>query len=149
VIVQAKEASAAGEVMLTVQRSGCTGAEPIPEPGTYAGDTTASGADTSTGCGMGDGPDQFWYFATCPGTTEVSLSTCEGVSFDSVMELRRGSCRGRAERCNDDGTGLGVVCTEPSGSRIDAPLVGEGLWFLIVDGYLAADHGPYRLDVAW
>ena len=64
-----------------------------------------------------------------------------------MVELRRGSCRGRTESCNDDG--VGGTCAEPGGSQIDGPLTGEGLWFIIVDGYLSSDEGRYQLDVWW
>ena len=147
VIVQAKDVAAAGTVRLAVQRSGCGGARPIDAPGSYAGDTIGAGADTTTSCGLGGGADELWYFATCPGTTEVSLSTCEDASYDTVLELRRGSCRGRTEACNDDA--VAGTCAEPHGSRIAAPLAGEGLWFVVVDGYLSTHQGAYRLDVSW
>ncbi len=147
VIVQARDPGATGEVKLNVQRSGCTGARFVDAPGSYYGDTTGAGRDTMTACGLGGGPDELWVFATCPGTTEVILSTCDETSFDTVLEVRKGSCRGATEGCSDDG--IGAMCGAPSGSRLDGPLHGEGLWFVVVDGYLATDAGPYRFDVSW
>ena len=85
--------------------------------------------------------------ATCPGETEIVFSTCGEASFDTVLEVRRGSCRGRAEGCSDDGPA--GSCTNRSGSRLGGALRGEGLWFVLVDGYLANDGGSYVLDVAY
>jgi len=146
VIVQAKEAGASGEVKLTVQRSGCSGARPIAGPGSYAGNTAGAGADTMTSCGLGGGPDELWFFATCPGETQVEISTCgASAAFDTVLELRQGSCRGLPAACNDDQ--LGGSCATAGGSTLRKRLEGEGLWFLVVDGYLASDGGSYTLDV--
>lgn len=144
-IVQAKEPGASGIVRLTVQRSGCGGAKSMPAPGMYEGNTSGGGADLMTSCGLGLGPDELWYFATCPGSTSASIDSC-GSGYDTVLELRQGSCRGRARACNDDAPG---ACAERNASRVRAELAGEGLWFLLVDGYLGDNAGPYRLNATW
>lgn len=143
VIVQAKERDAEGIVRLAVQRTGCADARPLEASGSYAGDTAGRPRTTMPGCGIGAGPEEVWYFATCPGATEVELSTCEASTFDSILELRRGSCRGPAAACNDDAT---AACAAAGGSRIARRIEEEALWFLFVDGYLAGDEGAYRLD---
>lgn len=146
VVVQARDPSASGEVKLQVERSGCSGARPIPAPGLYEGDTSAAAPNDQPSCALGSGPDERWYLATCPGETHLRLSTCAPGSFDTVLELRRGSCRGLALACNDDGLEPGCV---DRGSVLRHSLSGPGLAFLLVDGYLATDRGPYLLQVEW
>ena len=145
VIVQAKEPTTTGVIELTAQRSGCSGARPIEGPGSYDGNTAGAGADTMTSCGLGGGPDELWFFATCPGETPIELTTCGAADFDTVLELRQASCRGLPASCNDDQ--LGGTCPADGGSTIRRRLEGEGLWFVVVDGYLSTDGGAYTLDV--
>lgn len=117
-------------------------------PGVWEGDTSQSTPNTMTSCGFGAAADDLWYLATCPGTTQLSIDSC-GSQYDTVLELRQGSCRGRAVDCDDDAPP--AVCGEGNGtaSRIEKTLMEEGLWFLVVDGYLNTNAGPYRLEASW
>lgn len=147
-VVQAKQRGATGEVKLNVQRSGCGDAKHMEGPGVWEGDTSRSQPNTMTSCGFGAASDDLWYFATCPGTTFLSIDSC-GSRYDTVLELRKGSCRGRAVDCDDDAPA--GVCGEGAGtaSLIQKTLTEEGLWFLVVDGYLNTNAGPYRLEARW
>ncbi|MEW5852683.1 MAG: lysyl oxidase family protein [Myxococcota bacterium] len=153
VVVKAKDAMAAGTVRLKVVRSACSGALPITGPGEYSGDTTNLQNNTLNSCGEGRGPDQLWYMTTCPGTTHVEMDTCAAEGFDSVVEIRGESCRGESVpgSCNDD------TPTECSHRRnaslvtadLHGPGEGDGLWFVVVDGFAGNARGPYVLRVTY
>jgi hypothetical protein len=147
--VKAKVAGATGTVRLNVQRAGCAEAAPALAAGSYDGNTSGAGNDTAPGCGRGGGPDQLWYFTSCPGPTAVEASTCGALTrMDTVLELRAGSCLGAAlpGACDDDDN---ACPTSRLSSRIATTLPGDGLWFLLVDGFGGNDAGPYTLTVEY
>lgn len=149
--VKAKEEGARGEVQLKLQRSRCAGAQPLPDTDVVMGDTSDEVDGERPVCGLGSGPDELWYFAACPGVTPARFSTCGGATFDSMLELREGTCAsGGLYACNaDDG-----MCSEDShASTLDVSLEastgeGDGLWFLLVDGFAPGEAGPYELSVS-
>ena len=146
VAVKAKQPGATGVAQLKVQRAGCAGAREVAAPGSYAGDTTGTGNVYQPGCGPVSGNDEAWWFKTCPGSTGVRASTCGGGDFDTVVELRGGSCTGTPVVCSDDDP----MCVErPRASTVEAALGGDGLWFVVVDGFGSDVGGPYTLDVTY
>ena len=148
--VKAKDPGAVGQLQLKVQRSFCWGATEIPASGDYSGDTSVDSIDDNrpelcNGSG-GGGPDDMFYFTTCPGAQPVSFSTCDNATFDTMLEVREGTCAGTAAvACSDDDNGQ---CGQRStiARNLESP-VGEGdsMWFLLVDGYSAAQSGPYTV----
>lgn len=143
--VQANSADATGRVRLEMQRSRCQNARHISGPGVYTGRTSGEG-QTMTSCGVGRGPEELWYFVTCPGTTRVEIDTCGQTDFNTVLELRRESCRGEPVACNDDAQ---PTCSPITASSLRHDIDRPGLWFLLVDGYGRDSGGSYELNVTW
>jgi hypothetical protein len=138
-------AATAGTVSLKLERSGgCADATRITGAGSYSGNTSGGVNNHGYNCARdaGGGPDQTYYFATCPGARGIQLYTC-GSGFDTTLEVRRGACNGPIVRsgCNDDG------CSTGRGSNILTDLAGDELWFVIVDGYETGSAGAYTLNV--
>ena len=149
VVVEAHGVTAPGTVKLKVQLAGCTGV-PRLENGIPVSGNTSGGTSSRTGCNnngtAGAGPDESWYFTTCPGTHLVDATTC-GTPWDTLLHLVRGTCAGTSYACNDDDSS----CTQTNrASRLTDILVeGDGLWFIAVDGYTSGAAGPYDLTVSW
>jgi hypothetical protein len=140
VAVKAKNPGDIGIVKMILQRSPCMGAHLIPGPSTQMGDNTASPNNFSLSCGGTGGPDDLWYLISCPSSTTLHAETC-GTTFDTVLGVKQGSCRGPEAACNDDFCGMQ--------STVDVALPKPGLWFIVMDGYGATDRGPYQLAVSW
>jgi hypothetical protein len=143
VAVKAKNAGATGLVKLTLERNTCTGAHFIAGPSTQTGNTNGAANAFSTSCG-GDGPDDLWYFVSCPSSTSLTASTC-GTTWDTVLGVKQGSCRADEAACDDDSCGT----VGSHASRVTVPLTKPGMWFIVVDGYDANAHGAYTLSVAY
>lgn len=157
-VVKAKQPGAVGNVRLQIQNAGCNGALPIDAAEVF-GDTTGALNDTAPTCGDGSGPDELWYFTTCPGQHDVALETCGFIvgtepgqvdRFDSILEVREGACLGPPApgACNDDtpvqNQPTHRVCSSMS-AELTGPGAGDGLWFLLVDGFEATDEGRYGI----
>lgn len=147
--VKAKNPADTGLVSLKVQRSFCSDATEIPATGAYSGDTSVDSIDDNRpeACNSGgSGADDLWWFTTCPGANNVSFSTC-GADFDTMLEIREGTCAGSAAvTCNDDANGECGTQSQLSDSLESGVGEGDGMWFLLVDGYNTGAVGPYTID---
>ncbi|WP_373048962.1 MXAN_6577-like cysteine-rich protein [Vulgatibacter sp.] len=140
VVVEAHGVTADTTVQIKVQTSSCSGASPIESGVQVSGDTTG-GTNTRVACSGAAGPEDFWYFTTCPGTHTASATTC-GATWDTVVAIGS-TCTGSPVACNDDAS-----CGRAS-ELTGVPLVGDGLWFAIVDGFSSFHEGVYDLTVSW
>lgn len=107
---------------------------------------TTSGAGTlSQSCGAnGPGPENTYWFVTCPSFTRTSVtaSVCGGATWDTVVEQR--SSNRTDEVCVDDTSGCGVSSVTPT----TVP-EGAGLHTIYVDSYRTTDLGAYSLAVSF
>ena len=155
-VVKAKNVGDVGRVQLKIEHAGCNTARFLANPGESADiessldavnvrDTTAP--TCLANCDTG-GRDEMWYFATCPASTNIRMTTCgTGVAegtvnpgtdrtfFDSLLELRDGGCLGDPVRnaCNDDVQSGRIRCSEIE-LNLQGSGAGDGLWFALVDG---------------
>jgi hypothetical protein len=117
-----------------------------PEGGTIAG--TLAGTSTLAGsCGASaDSPEQVFVW-TPTSSGMATIETCGGsTDFDTVLYLRRGSCRDGGEvACNDDGCDLGTGGAR-LGSRLTAAVTAGETYHLVVDGFAGA-AGSFSLTV--
>jgi hypothetical protein len=106
----------------------------------YPGTTTGTGTLTQS-CG-GSGPENTYYFISCPVFPggSFSASTCGNATWDTVLD-QRSATRSPVEVCNDDTCGLqsAITSTLPAGA---------GLHTLYVDG-LGGASGAYTLNVVF
>jgi hypothetical protein len=76
--------------------------------------------------------------------------------FDTAIELREGACLGDPVpgACNDDGESRGCSLGAGRGaaslvtSELQAQGAGDGIWFVVVDGYGEESEGPYSLTIS-
>ncbi|WP_437531472.1 MXAN_6577-like cysteine-rich protein [Sorangium sp. So ce726] len=107
-------------------------------PQSVTGDTWGLGDAVSTGCGSIDTPDASYSF-TAPRAGRYIFDT-SGSTFDTVLELRRGSCSGTVIACNDNAMGAAT-------SRLVANLAEGQTVVAVVDG-IDGGAGPFTLNVA-
>jgi hypothetical protein len=110
------------------------------------GTGSLTGATTNQQLGNVDpcqapGPDNSYWWLTCPLDVggAFSASTCEGTSFDTVLELQ--VPRTALSTCNND--------YEPCGMRSSLTATippGAGLNMLTVDGATMRAFGSYQLS---
>ncbi|WP_437636264.1 MXAN_6577-like cysteine-rich protein [Sorangium sp. So ce854] len=106
-------------------------------PQTVTGDTTLLGDAVTPSCGSVDTPDASYTF-TAPRAGRYIFDTA-GSAYDTVLELRSGSCTGSVIACNDN-TG------DAEQSRAVATLSAGQTVVAIVDG-IDGDSGPFTLNV--
>ncbi|WP_437968451.1 MXAN_6577-like cysteine-rich protein [Sorangium sp. So ce260] len=106
-------------------------------PQAVHGDTWALGDAIAPSCGSRDTPDASYTF-TAPHAGRYIFDTA-GSSFDTVLELRDGSCTGAVISCNDD-------ITAGTTSRLVANLTEDQTVVAIVDG-AEGESGPFTLSV--
>jgi hypothetical protein len=116
-------------------------------PGASTQTGTTTGASTvGTNCGLGAGPEQTFWWRSCPGTGSGAFhaDTCGGASFDTVLQVTSGG--GSGDRCDDDGcAGMGP---DARNSRLDTTIAATArLHTLQIDGFGATDSGSYTLHV--
>ena len=114
----------------------CGKPTPLTAAGTYMGNTIA-GFDsvTAEGCG-GDGAPEAYFRLELAAETIVYLDTID-TKWNTVLSLRSGTCDGTMLACNGDGCGTvqsQLIATAPAGR-----------WFVVVDGAMAGDKGPFTL----
>ncbi|WP_437636266.1 MXAN_6577-like cysteine-rich protein [Sorangium sp. So ce854] len=107
-------------------------------PQTFTGDTALLGDAITPSCGQPGGPDVSYTF-TAPADGKYVFDTFDS-GYNTVLELRDGTCGGGVIACNDDSRG-GMQ------SRITANLRGGQTIVAIVDGFEGA-AGPYALQVS-
>lgn len=89
------------------------------------------------------GPDNAFSFTLC-NIRHITISTCGGATWDTVLYLRKGDCaqnesNGRPFAFSDDDCGMR--------SEISM-LLEPGLYHVILDGYPgSAPYGPYTLYI--
>ncbi len=136
-----------GASVLTFVRGGRTGTAITPITGSVTGNTTAltNQSPTSTCQPNAGGPDQGYYFMTCPAVSKIiSADTCTGTTFDSILSLRKGNASSTSVACADDGG-----CTGALQSNLpDITVNTSGLYWFIVDGY-NTQGGPFTLNYSF
>lgn len=159
VVVRAKD-PVEGAIQFKVELAACADGQLLDFNGVHAGTTLGQPNTKTTTCRNGPtaGPEERWYFTTCPGTTRADFSTCNdgtpGNSFDTLLEVSQGSCRGNpvAGACNDDDQSQMACPGVPFASHLVTDLsgsgAGDGLWFLLVEAYSDAVAGPYQLSTS-
>ena len=101
--------------------------------------TTLDGPrDHTPSCGPSNSPERVYRFEV-PADGVVCLST-EGSDFDTILEVRTGSCDGPSAACSDDG-----VEGTPGVSRFSFLAQRERTYFVFIDGYEDAS-GRIRLS---
>lgn len=122
--------------MLRVVRGGRAG-DPLGSDasGTVSGDTCMDDNSNDASCGCESAPDHHYFFTLCPGSVSATLETCNGASWDTVVQLRDGAYS--SMRCNDDACG-------DLQSRASTTLDGPGVFWAIIDG--CDECGAYTLS---
>lgn len=110
--------------------------DPLPgAAGAVSGDSCKDDDSNDAGCDCGPAKDHHYFFTVCPGAMVTArFETC-GSSFDSVLQLRRGS--GNSLGCVDDDT------CDDSDERLTRTLTSAGLYWAILEG--CSDCGAYTL----
>lgn len=122
----------------------CAGALELTVSGEYAGTTCAAGNDHEppAACAGGGGRDVWYRFVVTERET-VYLDTVDGETWNSVLQIRWGDCRGGLSPvvCADD------QCPGVSGGRRSQLLevLDPGTYHVVVDGAAAAEAGAFRL----
>ena len=109
-----------------------------------SGSTSGTGTSTAPNCTCSGGPENSYFWVTCPDATAVPFfaSTCGGGTTDTVLDQRSAARSTSVSACNDD---TNSVCALQSTLTSTIP-AGAGLHTLLVDGCNAS--GAYRVTVA-
>ncbi len=115
---------------------------PLPRGVSVRSGTTVAGVASgyTSSCG-GSGPEQAFWWPTCPeqAAGTMSASTCSRATWNTVLSVVSGG--GSGDLCNNEGT----TCS-PQSSLSTTIAAGSGLHALVVDGFgLAA--GSYSVLV--
>jgi len=133
-----------GTTTLTFRRAGRAATVLTGASGTRTGTTTGGVNSSIASCESNTAqPDVALAYASCP-TSTVSVNTCTGTAFDTVLSMRTGTTTSADIACNDDASGCG-----PSGfqSRIANKVVnGAGIQWVIVDGFGTTGNGAFTLS---
>ena len=129
-----------GALSLTFTRGGRTGTSIPTGTGTVTGTTVGAPNTWTPTCSSGStAGEQAYYFLSCPTIVPtVAASTCTTpTSWDSVMYLRKAGAAADVT-CNDDGLApCGTASPIRLSSFTGATGSGPGLYWLVVDGFLA------------
>ncbi|KYF65927.1 MXAN_6577-like cysteine-rich protein [Sorangium cellulosum] len=106
-------------------------------PQRITGDTTLLGDAVAPRCGSIDTPDASYTF-TAPRAGRYIFDTA-GSSFNTVLELRNGTCAGSMIACSDNNA-------DTEQSRVVTSLSAGQTVVAIVDGF-DGDSGPFTLEV--
>ncbi|MGK4007579.1 MXAN_6577-like cysteine-rich protein [Sorangium sp. So ce1036] len=141
--VDGSSAVESGEFMLTVERVSdegtCATAIDLGStvPQTAEGRTTARPNTHDTSCDDDAAAPDVVYTFTAPEDGYYVVDTV-GSAFDTIVQVREGSCAGDALACNDDAGG--------SQSAVNVPLRAGQTVAVIVDGY-SMEEGSYTLNI--
>ncbi|MBK9034015.1 MAG: hypothetical protein IPL61_22560 [Myxococcales bacterium] len=137
-----------GALTLTFTRGGRTGTAISTGTGTVTGTTVGAPNTWAPSCSSSStAGEQAYYFLSCPAIVPtVAASTCTTpTSWDSVIYLRKAGVAADVT-CNDDGLApCGSVTPIRLSSFTGATGSGPGLYWLVVDGFLATT-GAYTLN---
>ncbi|MBI5502731.1 MAG: DUF4215 domain-containing protein [Deltaproteobacteria bacterium] len=117
----------------------CATATALPDSGTYNGQTATGSDDHVPSCSATTGGRDVWYSFTLAGSEIVYLDVVDGNSWNTVLEVRQGTCGGTmtSAACNDD------ACT---GSRSQwFGILPAGTYYVVIDGAGAAQSGAFSL----
>jgi hypothetical protein len=150
-LVLTVQSGAAGTATLNVQHLPAGNGDVLPlAPGSSTPSGSTSGTSGTTGTCGGSGPEDAFWWVTCPATASGTLtaSTCLRASWDTVLYVRNGN--GVGDACNNDAPvgppPFGSLCGERSSLSATIP-AGAGLHTLILDGFAGAS-GTYTLAVS-
>ena len=105
-------------------------------PQTVNGSTAGQANALAPSCGFSAAPEVTYSF-TAPAAGNYELNTF-GSAYDSVLEVRDGTCQGAALACNDDVQGLQ--------SQVFVTLAAGQTVIVVVDGY-ASGQGAFTLNI--
>ncbi|MFH1434525.1 MAG: hypothetical protein ABIJ56_02295 [Pseudomonadota bacterium] len=117
--------------------------EPIRLTDGASGNTSSGGIynDYSGSCATDGGSgDMVYYFIVETGRS-ITIDSCDA-GYDTVLYVK-GDCDGSDLLCNDDSSSCGLFSTR---SYMSASY-GEGIYFLVVDGYNGAE-GAFSIDTS-
>jgi hypothetical protein len=112
---------------------------------TVSGNTSGSPNNVTSDCG-GTGPDQTYYFTTCPsyGGGDFTARTCDLASWDTVLHTAQGNST--TTSCNDDNCGYTWLVIPKKQSNVSGRFsAGAGIRALYMDGYDGA-AGSYSIN---
>ncbi|WP_437999165.1 MXAN_6577-like cysteine-rich protein [Sorangium sp. So ce185] len=142
-LIDGDSAGASGDFTLNIERfdGGGTCSTPIELGSSYPQVVTGSTVDqprsVTPSCGSSTAPDMVYSF-TAPENGTFIFDTL-GSSFDTVLQVLNGSCRGASLGCNDDSSG-------GRQSRVSTVLAAGQTVFIVVDGR-GTSAGDYVLQV--
>ncbi|AUX30570.1 MULTISPECIES: MXAN_6577-like cysteine-rich protein [Sorangium] len=129
----------AGDYALEITEVACPIIDLGSTPQTVTG-TTADFSDVlAPECGYFGGPEATYLF-TAPADALYTFDT-EGSTFDTILDVRDGSCSGRSLKCNDNADPTGAL----THSRLSVLLTAGQSVVVSVDSYEAS--GEYTLNV--
>ncbi|MDB4961277.1 MAG: Multiple EGF-like-domain protein 3 precursor [Myxococcales bacterium] len=117
---------------------------------TGTGDTTNGTSQLAMGSCNGDpdagaGKDHVWKFTTTA-TSDVSIEVADTSGFDTVVRLLAAPCDLNTEI--DEYLGAdGCSDIAASGEVLEYTALPAGTYYVVIDGYLAADAGMYSFTV--
>jgi hypothetical protein len=131
-----------GAMVLNFVRGGRTGTAIATGAGSVTGTTVGAVNQTSPGCTTSTAPDQGYFAPMCPGPRTVAANTCAGTPGATGVYARKGAAGGANLACSDDSgvCALGSLQSSFAGTSV----VGPGLLWLVVDGYLT-NTGAFTL----
>ena len=113
-------------------------------PGVYEGSTIGADGDGDASCGQSTGSPDLWYSYTPASGGILTVETCGGGDFDTVLSVHSG-CPGTTANelaCDDNG------CPLPGGaSRLSMPVTGGVTYLIRVSGHDGAS-GDFLLTLA-
>jgi hypothetical protein len=133
----------AGATGALAQSNTCSSATLIAVPGSYAGTTVGATNDGAPSCGVSTTTPDVWYKVTPALTQQLTVTTCGGASYDSVLSLHS-ACPGTAGNelaCNDDS------CSSTQ-STIQAVVTAGNTYYIRVSGWNGAT-GAFTITTSY
>jgi cysteine-rich repeat protein len=116
----------------------CAGAIDITAGGTFKGSTSSAGDDQTPTCaGVGAGGADVFYTFTLKERSVVYLDTVDGGAWNTVLQVRSGTCAGPSTACVNDS--CNTVRSQYAGA------LNAGQYWVAVDGATAAASGDFAL----
>ncbi|MBI5500679.1 MAG: hypothetical protein HY907_10595 [Deltaproteobacteria bacterium] len=116
----------------------CSGAIDISAGGSFPGDTSFAGNDDAPACaGVTPGGGDVYYFFRLLVPSVVYLDTVDGGAWNSVIQVRSGTCTGASSGCANDSCGT-------LRSQFAQVLL-AGTYYVIVDGAAPDQRGTFTL----
>lgn len=112
-------------------------------PGVYTGNTTSATPDGTTNCGSSNTTPDTWYRYTPQSSGTLTVSLCNGTTYDSVLSIHTGHCPATSVTtlgCDDDACGAG-------GASVVSAAVTAGESYLIRVSGWSGRSGAYTMTV--